>query len=232
MSNSTPLLPDQPARRSLAWRAWATPADDARTLAVRGDGVIMQQVGTHDEARAERCGLIDLTVLERSGFRGRQAATHLEALGLPVPTEPNRAVMSRQGETVLRLSAREFWVLSAADDDGQRVRQLTLQPLPTKDCYSLFCQHSHAWLMLTGQQRAEVMAKLCGVDLRDSVFPVGHIAQTSVARSTAIVVHHRWGRQPVFSLFCDSASADYLWGAVLDAMREFGGGPVGLHALV
>ena len=32
-------------------------------------------------------------------------------------------------------------------------------------------------------------------------------------------------------LLADIASAEYLWGAVLDAMAEFGGRPVGLAAL-
>jgi sarcosine oxidase subunit gamma len=36
---------------------------------------------------------------------------------------------------------------------------------------------------------------------------------------------------PVFHLLADSASADYLWEALLDAMAEFGGAPVGLAAL-
>lgn len=229
MSNQTPLMPDQQPRRSLAWRTWA---DDSQSLVVKGQGMVVQQAGENDSAIAERCGLVDLTVLERTGFRGRQAAEHLQSLALPVPDAPNRAAVGDHGETVLRLGAREFWVLSAADDDGQRVNRLAQQPLPTKDCYTLYCQHSHAWLMLTGRHRSEVMSKLCGVDLRASAFPVGHIAQTSVVRSNAIVVHHPWGQQPVFSLFCDSASADYLWGALLDAMAEFDGGSVGLTALM
>ncbi|MCH8552169.1 MAG: sarcosine oxidase subunit gamma [Natronospirillum sp.] len=229
MSDPTSMLPDQHPRRSLAWRVWAA---STQSLAVKSEGLVVQQAGENDSAMAERCGLIDLTVLERTGFRGRQAAEHLESLDLPVPDAPNRAAVGTQGETVLRLSARELWVLSAAEDDGQHVRRMANQPLPTKDCYALYCQHSHAWLVLAGRYRAAVMAKLCGVDLRESAFPVGHIAQTSVARSNAIVVHHQWGRQPVFSLFCDSASADYLWEALLDAMAEFEGGPVGLAALV
>jgi hypothetical protein len=36
---------------------------------------------------------------------------------------------------------------------------------------------------------------------------------------------------PAYHLLADIASAEYLWGAVLDAMGEFGGAPVGLDAL-
>ena len=38
-------------------------------------------------------------------------------------------------------------------------------------------------------------------------------------------------RPPDFYLLADSASGDYLWDCLLDAMMEFEGGPVGLAAL-
>ena len=232
MSKHTFIMPDHHQRRSLAWRAWADDKTKDNSMIARSKGVVLQRAGQDDASMTGRCGLIDLTVLERCGFRGQQAAAHLLALNLPVPAQANQAAVSDHGETVLRLSAREFWVLSAAEDDTQRLHALSQQPLPTQDCYSLYCQHSHAWLMLTGDHRAAVMAKLCAVDMRSEAFAIGCIAQTSAARSNVIVVHHPWGQHTVFSLLCDITSAEYLYGALLDAMKEFDGGPVGLESLV
>jgi sarcosine oxidase subunit gamma len=67
------------------------------------------------------------------------------------------------------------------------------------------------------------MAKLCGVDLRDEAFSSGAIAQTVVAGSHAIVVHHQLAGEAVFSVLCDRAEAHYLWSVMRDAMQEFDG---------
>jgi sarcosine oxidase subunit gamma len=48
---------------------------------------------------------------------------------------------------------------------------------------------------------------------------------------SGIVIRADLGQVPAFHLLADIASAEYLWGAVLDAMAEFDGGPVGLDAL-
>jgi sarcosine oxidase subunit gamma len=93
-------------------------------------------------------------------------------------------------------------------------------------------QDSHAWLLLSGQESAAVMAKLCGVDLRPESFPAGSVAQTSAARINVIIANLPQAELPCLHILCDRASAHYLWGALLDAMEEFAGQPVGLDALL
>ena len=85
--------------------------------------------------------------------------------------------------------------------------------------------------MVTGSAAPEMFAKICGVDLRPHKFRPGQIAQTSLAQMSGIVIRDDRGPIPGFHLLADVASAEYLWGAVLDAMSEFGGAPVGLRAL-
>ena len=183
-------------------------------------------------SQAEKAGLVDLSVLARSGYRGLNAAQHLEAIGLPVPAKPNQASVSDNGELVLRLSQKEYWVLAALADQGAGVEQISLRGLPQSDCYSLYCQDSHAWFALTGAHLPEIMAKVCGVDLREDSFPLGSIAQTSAARINVIVVNHQVNGIPCFSILCDSAAAEYLWDSLLDAMQEFGGEAIGTAALL
>ncbi|MEH6575508.1 MAG: sarcosine oxidase subunit gamma family protein [Amphritea sp.] len=182
-------------------------------------------------SQAEKSGLMDLSVLPRTGFRGLNAAQQLEAIGLPVPAKPNQASVSDNGELVLRLSQKEYWVLAAMTDQGAGVEKLNQRGLPQSDCYSLYCQDSHAWFALTGAHLPEIMAKVCGVDLREEAFPIGSIAQTSAARINVIVIHHEVKGVSCFSILCDSAAAEYLWDSLLDAMQEFGGEVIGTAAL-
>ena len=67
-------------------------------------------------SQAEKSGLLDLSVLPRTGYRGFNAPAHIQAAGLPVPAQPNQASVSANGELVLRLSQKEFWVLAAAKE--------------------------------------------------------------------------------------------------------------------
>lgn len=168
--------------------------------------------------------LADLTLYQRTGLRGEQAAQVLEQAGLSVPSSANQLTDSEQG-TVLRLSAREFWLLSNVN--GKALPELSLQP----GCYPLLCQDSHAWFAFKSPFKAEVMAKLCAVDLREAVFSPDMIVQTVVAGVSAIVLHHRVAEQTVFSILCDRSVAHYLWDVMLDAMQEFGGKAVDISSL-
>jgi len=168
-------------------------------------------------------GLLDCSTRSRCGFRGANAAAHLLAVGLPVPEKPNQATSSNTGELVVRLSQHEFWVLSNLATADQGFILLDEQALPASHCYPLYCQNSHAWFAIIGKPLAKLLAKVCGVDLRNETFPVGAVVQTSVVRLNAMVIHHEINSQSVFFVLSDSAAAEYLWDALLDTMQEFGG---------
>jgi len=218
------------ARTGLYRKQLAMPAT-AQFIAC-GEGAIAGAYHGDEQAQARRCGLVDLTPLARTGFRGNNAAAHLQNAGWPVPAQPNQLAQTAAGELVLRLSQREFWVLGALADAGAAIDVLNAAPRPDTACYPLFCRDSHAWLLLSGEHCAAVMAKLCGVDLRVAAFAEGSIAQTSVARINAIIASHRVNGVPAFSILCDSGYLSYLWDVLLDAMDEFGGAPVGTQSLM
>jgi sarcosine oxidase subunit gamma len=90
---------------------------------------------------------------------------------------------------------------------------------------------SHAWFIVAGERAPAMFAKLCGVDLRPHRFALGSIAQTSLAKMSAIVIRADLGDAPAFHVLADSASAEYLWGCLVDAMAEFAGAPVGWAAV-
>lgn len=197
-----------------------------------GDGAIVASYGDDETAQAERCGLVDLTNLARVGFRGAETAAWLERCGFSLPSAPNQVVTQADGSHVARLSQTEYLLLGSLTDAGERVARAEADwTFGTSAVYLLPRQDSHAWLLLTGAHVAEVMAKLCGVDLRAEAFARGAVAQTSAARINVLVLNTGSCALPGFHILCDRASASYLWDALLDAMAEFGGKPVGMDAL-
>jgi sarcosine oxidase subunit gamma len=199
-----------------------------------GASAIVARYAEQDErAQLQRCALVDLSNLARVGFRGVQAADYLTAKGYRLPEAPNRALTLDDGSHIARLSQNEYLLLGSLRDAGARIQQEEAAwQFGEQANYLLPRQDSHAWLLLSGAHISEVMAKLCGVDLRPQAFPAGAVAQTSAARINVIVINLSLGGLPCFQLLCDRASAAYFWDALLDAMAEFGGQPAGVEGLL
>ena len=162
--------------------------------------------------------LRDLSLARREGVRGASAREWLLSQGRTLPDAPNRIVGSESG-FVMSLSHREFWLLQPV---GEASSDRPASDAVASGVWPLYCQHSHAWLQLAGEPRAQVMAKLCGVDLSEAAFPLGSVAQTQAARvSVIIAAHQNENDQPVFSIFVDQSLARYLWQAMEDAMGEW-----------
>jgi len=173
------------------------------------------------------CRLVDQTDLPRVGFRGNQSAEYLNARGFTLPEAPNRATAQADGSWVARLSQSEYLLLGSPTDQGQRIADEEARwELDHRANYLLPRQDSHACVLLSGGAIAQVMAKLCGVDLSTSAFKPGAVAQTSVARVNAIVIHSGSVDAPAFHILWDRASKEYFVGALLDALEEFGRGNV------
>jgi sarcosine oxidase, subunit gamma len=230
-------LPTVHARRSMIYRVLQ--AAGARFAEVNGGAVAMDFGGTEDAEvkRARSLGLADLSVLPRTGFKGVGTVEWLATQGLSIGAASNRAYRQSSGELAARLAPTEIFLLDGLAGAGalvarlnaawswgsDRPRTLIGYPMPRSE--------SHAWFMVTGEKAPAMFAKLCGVDLRLHRFADGAIAQTSIAKMSGIVIRADLGATPAYHLLADSASAEYLWQCVLDAMAEFAGVPVGLAAL-
>jgi len=175
--------------------------------------------------------------LPRVGFKGAGTVAWLAGQGLEVPPESNRAARQPGGELAARLAPGEVLILGNLAGQGGLPGQLdtawTAGPLPpeTPRGFPVPRQDSHAWFLVSGRESAGMFAKLCGVDLRPARFPDLSVAQTSVARLSAIVVRDDRADTLAYHVLADSASAAYLWDCLVDAMAEFDGRPVGLAAV-
>lgn len=235
MSAAPAVQPTDFPRRSFVYRTLVEAG--ARFTQINAAAVAEDFGAPEAEAGiARRMGLADLSPLPRTGFKGKGTAAWLSAQGVDVPGESNRAARQKDGALALRLAPGEVMILG--DVAGQSSLPAKLneawqsEPLPpaTPRGFPLPREETHAWFLATGACAPAMFAKLCAVDLRPQSFPDGEIAQTSVAKMTGTIVRDGRGG-PAFHVLADSASATYLWTCLIDAMAEFGGGPVGLSAI-
>jgi sarcosine oxidase subunit gamma len=175
----------------------------------------------------------DLSPLPRLGFKGRGTIPAMQSRGIVVEPTPNRAFRQPDGGLCLVLAAGEVILLSNLDGDGARLTQLESdwRIEAEERTYPLSRRDSHAWLAVAGEALPEMFAKLCAIDLRLEKFPDLAIAQTSIAKMSAILTRADLGTTPVFHLLVDSAAAVYFCDCLFDAADEFRGRIVGLKAL-
>jgi sarcosine oxidase subunit gamma len=205
-----------------------------------GDAAVALDFGdpAAEAETARRLGLADLSPVPRIGFKGAGTVEWLAGQGVEVTTDSNRAARQSGGELAARLAPGEVLVLGAPGAEAAGLPAAleaawAAEPLPPEAPrgFPLPRGDSHAWFLVSGSEAAAMFARLCGVDLRPAKFPDLSIAQTSVARVSAIVVRDDRDGTLAYHLLTDSASAEYLWDCLLDAMAEFDGRPVGLTAV-
>ena len=176
--------------------------------------------------------LVDLCLLPRSGFKGRGTPEWLASQGRLLP-DPNQARRQDDGTLAVRLAPREVLLLAPWSGGGGLIDRLDRAWPEGRDPasprgYPVPRADSHSWFLLTGRHVPAMLAKLCGIDLRPDRFAPLQVAQTQAARLSVVILRDDTAL-PAWHLLTDSASADYAWGCLLDAMQEFGGKPAALQ---
>lgn len=184
-----------------------------------------------EQAAAAGLAIADLTALPRAGYKGWDMAGWATGRGIDLP-EPNRARRQGDGTLACRLANGELLLLGPDDAATATIDGLaSVWTMEDAVCFPVPRADTNARLAVTGRHAAEMMAKMCGVDLRPHRFDDLQIAQTSVARMNAVVVRNDRGATYALDLVIDSAAAVYMWDCLTDAMAEFSGRPAGLAAL-
>ncbi len=219
-------------RRSFIYRRLA--AAGARFEEVDGAAAATDFGAARAEAeRARSLGLADLSPLPRVGFRGPGAMQWLAAQGVSIEAVPNRAWRQADGALAVARSWTEALVLSDLHGRSELCGRLETRSEEAFEAgaYVLPRADGQLWFALTGDQASRCLAKLCAIDLRAARFADGSVAQTSVAGMSAVVVRSDAGAAPTFLILGESVFGEYLWDCLIDAMREFDGGVIGLTAL-
>ncbi len=232
-SSASPVQAESFARRSFVYRQLE--AAGARFADVAGVAAAMQFGDVSSESEmSQRLGLADLSPLPRIGFKGAGTMGWLTDKGVVIDgSKPNWSWRQRDDALAITRSNTEALILSDLSTTGDLCDRLESESDRAMEAraYVLPRYDGLFWFTLTGSDAVTCMAKVCSIDLRPASFADGAVAQTSVARLTAIVTRTDIGGTDAFHLLGDSASAEYFWDAMIDAMHEFGGGPVGLLSL-
>lgn len=164
--------------------------------------------------------VLDLSAQSRAGLKGPGAPGWLEAKLGALPA-PNQATHTSCGQLLARLSPEEFVLLADASGDPSTEEKLAL-PAFTMDgdfepgLVLVPREAMSAWLCLEDRGEADALGQLlstlCGVDLRAGSFPPMSIAQTSLARTNAILIADvpAGDARRRLHLLCDYATAPYL----------------------
>lgn len=211
-------------------------ADGASFAAHSGSAIAAAYGGSVEDERAQALtmGLADLSPLARTGFKGKQALSWLNQAGIHIGETNNFAWNQEDGSTIARLADTEALILSDITGKSNLCSDLEarLSAEQPEQCYQVPRRDASAWFLVTGDRADMMFAKICGVDMRQSKFATGEIAQTSMARMNAIAIRNDINDVPAYHLVFDSASADYLWRMLKDAMSEFNGKPIGYKAVL
>ncbi|MEM7124460.1 MAG: sarcosine oxidase [Pseudomonadota bacterium] len=223
------LKPTDLVRRSNLYRVLDSLG--AQYEEVNGFACAMSFGDAGEASAAGNLGIADLSALPRAGYKGWDMATWVTAQGISLG-EPNTATVQADGSLACRLSAGELLMLGGLNGASDTIDQLAgVWSMADAVCFPVPRADTNFCLALSGRHIPEMMAKMCGIDLRPQRFVDGAIAQTSVARMNAILVRHDLGATYCLLMVADSASAVYMWECLTDAMAEFDGRPVGLTSL-
>ncbi len=236
MNEFETTAPDSGLRRSQLYR---TQQQGGAEFASLNGATVVKQFAADDAQQLKSLAMVDLSMLPRSGFKGRQAPEWLTRQGVEIPAEPNRATRQQDGSLVASLSVQEHLILSDLQITAGKPQQLENDWQMDADtaCYALPRSDSHAWLLLTGEHLRDMLAKVCGIDFAAEEFANHQVAQTSVARLNSILIRDDvqladGSTVLAFHLLCDVSSVEFMWDCLQDAMDEFGGKPAGLAALL
>ena len=219
------MNPQSFARRSFVYRRLR---EAGFTFANSGDAALAERP-TPGDARLK---LIDLSVVARWGLKGRGVAAWLGRNRAVLPGSDNRAELQTDGALIARLSPAEVLILAPIHAQVSLAEAIGRIPPEGDDaCYPVPRRDSHCCFVVTGDDAARMFAKLCALNLAPDRFPPGQITQTSVARLSSIIIRNDIAGALSFFLLADSASAEYLWDCLVDAMAEFGGSVCGAESL-
>lgn len=221
----------QQTRRSLIYR-WHDERGACYTT-FAGQRIVANYLGI-ESGTTSSLGLCDYSTLPRFGVKGREALTWINSRFSNVPQRANLACQQDNGEVLARLSEQEFLYLGALPSRSYSQATAPVEWLDSDEpgIYTLPRADSHCCFALYGGEAATMFATLCAVDLSSRAFANGDIAQTSLARISAVIIRSDEAQQARFLVLADSASAQYLWDCLIEAIADFDGHAIGIDRLI
>ena len=147
----------------------------------------------------------DLTLAARAGVKGPGARAWLEGQGYGPPLRPNSAIRDTSGILIAMLGETEALVLRTGDTPP--LWSFGSGAALAPGAYPVPRGEGTFWITISGPAAPEMFASVCSVDLRPGSFANLQVAQTIVAKTSAIIIRD----DPVgFHLLGDMSLGPYL----------------------
>ena len=170
--------------------------------------------------------LCDFSCLPKVSLKGPESLTWLAQAGIPVPENVYGCRSSADGGLVIRTDRQEVFL-----EDGpasQRVSEIERE-LSSHSVGVHLVRRQDASFQLTGIQSNGVLRETCGVDFSQ---PPDAVVMTRVAGVSCMVLPLQAKGAPAFRFWLDASYGPYLWDALLEIVREFGGDAIGLDTFI
>ena len=91
--------------------------------------------------------------------------------------------------------------------------------------------HGRVEIRVIGPDSQALLSKVCGLDFHPSAFPNETAKQSSLAKTTQLIIRRDIGKLPAFSIIGTQSLGPYVWDTMMEAGKEFGLVPIGRAAL-
>jgi heterotetrameric sarcosine oxidase gamma subunit len=157
-----------------------------------------------DQAESVLMGAFDLGSLKIN--EGRDGIYRLRGDLFFISTPPGKEVSAQ----------KKLATASAASEQFVTVTEVT---------------HGRVEIRVIGPDSQALLSKLCGLDFHSSAFPNETAKQSSLAKTTQLIIRRDIGELPTFSIIGTQSLGPYVWDTMMEAGKEFGLVPIGRAAL-
>lgn len=170
--------------------------------------------------------LLDESYCGKIMIQGRAGAQAVATLGLEAPVAIGRG-HTVGNAAVYRLRADQLFVSLPPGYERDACAALTAATTDERITVT-DVTHGRAQLRLVGPRATELLSRLCGLDLSRQRLPNHSAHQTSVAKTTQLVIRADLpGDVPSYVLIGARSLGEYLWRSILAAGEDLGIQPIG-----
>ena len=182
-------------------------------------------------AARTRVAIADTTPNGKLIVEGAQAQTVMRAT-LAISDISVGTGMILSGTGIYRLRDDQFFISTPPGEEDALQGKLT-QATAQSDAFVTITDltHGKSELRLIGPDSRALLSKLCALDFHPSQFPDATAKQTSVAKTTELIIRRDIDTIPAFTLIGSRSLGEYLWDVILEAGHEFDLRPIGQKAL-
>ena len=178
-------------------------------------------------AARERLALADETPNGKLLLEGDQAESVLMAA-----FNLNSLKINEGRDGIYRLRNDLFFISTPPGREVSAQKKLTTASTASEQFVTVTdITHGRAEIRVIGPNSQTLLSKVCGLDFHPSRFPNETAKQSSLAKTTQLIIRCDIGELSAFSIIGAQSLGPYVWDTLMEASREFGIVPIGRAAL-